>query len=139
MFGAIDASLLFDLAKRAGYMEQLKFDFPPVVYIHPDYACDVPVSYSFDSMSTLSHVDHPAFSALRNTLENRGYIKTERSWSNGDYVTKPFFLNRIYFEEGDKFYCAAAMKWQLQKVCMKHSVSIIRKKNQFKKHLLKMI
>ena len=114
MFGGVSADILLEIAKRNGWMEQTSFDFPPVIYINPEYATDVPVSYCFDSMSTLSYVDHPSFTALRNTLESKGYIKTERSWCNGDVVLKPFFLNRLYFKANEQFPCAAAIKHRIK-------------------------
>lgn len=114
MFGAIDASILLELARREGYREQLKFDFPPVVYIRPELVCDVNTGYSFNNHGYFSSQDHPAFAALRDDLERRGYIKTQRSWSNGDHVLKPFYLNEIYFDEGEQFPCGAAMKYTIE-------------------------
>lgn len=114
MFGGISASLLFDLAKKSGWMEQMEFDFPPVIYIHPSRICSVPVGHSFNNTSSISRVEHPAFENLRTSLASRGYIKIERGWYNGDIVIKPFFLNRVYFDVDDRFPCADAMKWTLE-------------------------
>lgn len=55
-------------------------------------------------------VDHPAFAALREHLGREGYIDIERGCWNGDRVTKPFYLNEVFFDVGKKFVCAAAMK-----------------------------
>lgn len=54
--------------------------------------------------------DHPEFTKLRDQLEQEGYIKTERSWCNGDRVLKPFMLNEWKFKKGHQFSCAVAMK-----------------------------
>lgn len=52
--------------------------------------------------------DHPEFTKLRNRLGAEGFIEIERSWWNGDYVLKPFYLNGRAFKVNDKFPCAAA-------------------------------
>lgn len=62
---------------------------------------------------SISSVDHPEFMALRDQLEQEGYIKTERQWWNGDRVLKPFRLNGVLFRTGEQFASAAAMKWYL--------------------------
>ena len=59
---------------------------------------------------SISNKDHDEFTKLRNQLEELGYIKTERSWWNGDRVLKGFRLNEFCFKKGDKFACAGAMK-----------------------------
>lgn len=53
--------------------------------------------------------DHDEFTRLRNQLEQLGYIKTERSWWNGDCVLKSFKLNGWIIRKGAKFPCAAAL------------------------------
>jgi hypothetical protein len=58
---------------------------------------------------SIGFIDHPKFTELRDKLEMDGYIKTERSWSNGDRVLKPFKLNSITFKKDDKFPCASAL------------------------------
>lgn len=63
---------------------------------------------------SIQSVDHPEFMALRDRLEREGYIKTERQWWNGDRVLKRFRLNGILFRPGEKFACAAAMKFHLE-------------------------
>lgn len=87
--------------------------------INPDYLCDVPVKYGFTTdegvdCSMTAAVDHPAFRELRDHLEHRGFIKTERTWHNGDRVLKPFYLNDRLFEVDEKFCCAAAMGIQFK-------------------------
>lgn len=52
--------------------------------------------------------DHPEFAKLRKQLGELGYIHIENGWVNGDRVLKPFKLNGLILEEGDKFSCAAA-------------------------------
>jgi hypothetical protein len=59
--------------------------------------------------------DHPKFAELRDQLEAQGYIRCERSWSNGDRVLKSFTLNGVPFEPGEQFCCAAAMKYHLER------------------------
>ena len=59
--------------------------------------------------SSTSTVDHPEFQKLRDQLEELGYIKTERSWWNGDIVLKTFNLNGRKFRKGQQFPCAAAL------------------------------
>ena len=81
--------------------------------INPEYLCDVPIKYGFTTdngaeCGITASVDHPAFAELRTHLEHRGFIKTERTWHNGDRVLKPFYFNDRLFEVGEKFPCAAA-------------------------------
>ena len=59
--------------------------------------------------------DSQEFKTLRNQLETEGYIKCERSWSNGDRVLKAFSLNGLKFHKGEKFFCGAAMKYYLNR------------------------
>lgn len=58
--------------------------------------------------------DHPEFARLRDELEQLGYIKTERSWSNGDRVVKAFKLNGLILSRGVQFSCAVAMGCHLR-------------------------
>lgn len=58
--------------------------------------------------------DHPKFTEFRDKLEKLGYIKTERAWSNGDIVLKPFIVNGMKLKKGDKFACACALSIQLK-------------------------
>jgi len=67
------------------------------------------------SSSIYSTEDHPEFARLRDQLEAQGYIRCERSWSNGDRVLKSFSLNDVPFEPGEQFCCAAAMKYHLER------------------------
>lgn len=67
-----------------------------------------------DTWTIRGSQDHPVFANLRNTLEAQGYIRTERSWCNGDRVLEPFKLNGIIFGVGDKFPSAAAMSGELK-------------------------
>lgn len=112
MFNAIPASLLMELAKRDGYMEQLSFDFPPVITIKREYLTSVPMGYNWDGYGMIHSIDHPAFTELRERLGKEGFISIERNWSNGDRVTKPFYLNKIYFDVGERFTCAPALGGQ---------------------------
>jgi len=63
--------------------------------------------------------DHPKFTEFRNKLEKLGYIKTERSWVNGDRALKPFIINGMKLKKGDKFCCACALDIQIS-VYKKH-------------------
>ena len=65
--------------------------------------------------SMYSTMDHPKFSELRDHLEQQGFIRCERNWSNGDRVLKSFSLNGVPFEPGAQFCCAAAMKFHLER------------------------
>ena len=58
--------------------------------------------------------DHPEFKKLRNQLEQDGFIKTERSWWNGDRVLKIFKLNGYEFRIGEQFPCGAAIKMHIE-------------------------
>jgi len=110
MFGAIPAGVIMDLAYASGYREQLRFDqdFPPCIYISRDKLTSVPMGYNWDGFGSISTKDHPAFTELRDRLEQEGFIKTER-WSNGDRVLKPFYLNNMFFDVGEQFSCAPAL------------------------------
>lgn len=110
MFGAISGGVLLEYARMMGYREQLNFldEFPPCIYIDRDKLCNVPIGYSWDDTTTYSTTDHPAFTQLRIRLEKEGYIETQ-TWVNGDRVTKPFYLNNMYFDIGDRFLCAVAL------------------------------
>lgn len=66
-------------------------------------------------MSSLGHIDHPEFTKLRDSLENQGFISTVRNSWNGDRVLKEFMLNGLVFKIGDKFYCAGAMRYHLDR------------------------
>jgi hypothetical protein len=60
-------------------------------------------------------IDHPEFQQLRDKLEELGYIKTERSWCNGDIVLKKFTLNNKHvFKKGRRFLCAAALGFAIK-------------------------
>lgn len=61
----------------------------------------------------ISSIDHPAFTATRNMLEAEGYIRVEYQWNNGDVVLKSFKFNDHWFNEGDQFPCATAMKYRV--------------------------
>ena len=67
------------------------------------------------TFSSHGTVDHPSFTRLRNYLEARGYITTSRVSSNGDKVTKEFYLNDVLFKPGEVFFCASAMEFHLER------------------------
>ena len=62
-----------------------------------------------DKIISHSSKDHPEFNRFREQLGSEGYIHIERGWCNGDRVLKPFTLNGVEFEIGDKFCSACAM------------------------------
>ena len=64
----------------------------------------------YDRSVSISNKDHDEFTKLRNHLEELGYIKTERSWWNGDRILKSFKLNEWTMRKGHKFPSAAAMR-----------------------------
>ena len=111
MFGAIPLDLLMQVAYDNGYREQLNFfdEMPPVIYISRKKLDSVAMGFNWNNSGYISSKDHPAFTELRDRLEHEGYIKTERSWHNGDRVLKPFYLNNMYFDVGEQFSCAPAL------------------------------
>lgn len=58
--------------------------------------------------------DHPEFKKLRDALEEGGFIKTQRSWWNGDSVLKPFSINGAKFRKNEQFPSGAAMSGHLK-------------------------
>jgi hypothetical protein len=58
--------------------------------------------------------DGPEFKALRNQLEELGYITCERMWWNGDRVVKSFKLNGIQFKKDQQFSSGAALKFHME-------------------------
>jgi hypothetical protein len=109
MFNAIPASLLLQMAKDNGYMEQVELDLPPCIYIDESKLTDVAMGFSWNKTGHISTKDHPAFTELRESLNREGYIEMVTNYINGDRALKPFYLNNMYFEEGDQFSCATAM------------------------------
>lgn len=67
-----------------------------------------------DKCRSISSIDHPEFTNLREQLGRDGFIRIERGWWNGDRVLKPFLLNNVKFKKGEQFSCAAAMKFHLK-------------------------
>lgn len=121
----IPASVINDLLDEiAKEPKQLHFDegaFYPCYTIKHEYLTSCNEAFTWVSSTgrgpsgTISKsVDHPAFTALRNHLAVKGYIKIQNGWVNGDRVMMPFSLNEKYFAAGDKFPCANAMKWRLR-------------------------
>lgn len=102
-------------------------DFQPSLPLHTpryrikdEYVCSVPDSIVCEltptgtNWSSSGVTDHPSFTRLRNHLEAKGLIETQRSWSNGDRVLEEFYLNDVLFKAGDTFFCAAAMSHTLK-------------------------
>jgi hypothetical protein len=72
------------------------------------------LKYQHNSIRSTSSDDHPEFKILRNKLEEQGYIKTQRSWWNGDTVLQSFTLNGVKFKKNEQFPCGAAIKYTVQ-------------------------
>ena len=118
MFGAISGSVLLDLAKKGGYMQQLDLLEPvPMIEIDLKYLSNVYIDYRWygDGMGITHSLDHPSFTEIRESLGRKGYIHIERNWSNGDRVLRPFYINRYRFNEGDKFCCAGALHYTIKR------------------------
>lgn len=67
-----------------------------------------------DGVISTGFDDHPEFEKLRNKLERKGYIQTERCWVNGDIVLAPFFLNKLKFKKNERFPCASAIQMRME-------------------------
>jgi hypothetical protein len=122
MFGAIDIGILIELQRQQGigFQESLPF-YIPEFEVPESYFTDIPTGLKWidekgNSGGIISYVDHPGFTALRDMLEHKGLIKTERGWSNGDYVLSEFKLNGKLFTVNEQFPCAAAMKYRIKSV-----------------------
>lgn len=76
---------------------------------NPTHDDIIKILKGYDKSVSISNKDHDEFTKLRDQLEELGYIKTERSWWNGDRVLKGFKLNEWTFLKGEKFCSAAAM------------------------------
>jgi len=72
--------------------------------------------------SVMGTDDSEEFKALRNQLEDEGYIQCQRSWWNGDRVLKKFYLNSVSFDPDDQFLSGAAMKMRLQSARRRENV-----------------
>jgi hypothetical protein len=83
--------------------------------IKPEYLSSCVVEYhrideyDVNIYGTYSTIDHPSFTALREHLGSKGWIRIKREWLNGDVVLKPFELNGHRFEIGDQFSTAGAL------------------------------
>ena len=121
----ISADVLMDIVEQIRKEpKQLHFDedlFAPCYMIKEEYltSCNEAFTWitptgSGPSGTISKSVDHPAFAALRKHLGVRGYIEIQTGWINGDRVTKPFHLNEVPFNVGDKFVCASAMSGHIK-------------------------
>ena len=77
---------------------------------NPSHEDLIKILKGHDKSVSISSKDHDEFTKLRNQLEELGYIKTERSWWNGDRILKSFKLNGWTMRKGHKFPCAAALR-----------------------------
>jgi hypothetical protein len=67
-----------------------------------------------DKCTSISSEDHPEFAKVREQLGKDGYIEIQRSWWNGDRVTKAFTFNGAKFKKGEQFPSGAAMAGHLK-------------------------
>ena len=67
-----------------------------------------------NKIATISTIDHPAFTELRENLQRLGHIEIQRHWWNGDRVLKPFKLNGHQFSKGQQFASASALANQMK-------------------------
>jgi hypothetical protein len=122
----IPNSILLEIAEQLDKEpKQLHLDeqvFPPLFTIKEEYVTELNKAFTWVSSDgngpsgTIAHfVDHPAFAALRKHLDAHGFIKMETGWLNGDVVTKPFYLNEVFFDIGETFFCASAMHYRLKR------------------------
>jgi hypothetical protein len=114
--------MLDDILKQP---KQLHFDedvFYTCFYIKEEYLTSCNEAFTYvkatggGSYGTIAKdVDHPAFAALRKHLSDNGYIQIPDypCW-NGDRVIKSFYLNDVFFREGEKFVCGSAMSGHLK-------------------------
>ena len=122
MYGAVDAGLIMEVARLQGHMWQLNLDLetPPMYTLPMEYFTSFNIGYATVAQNTgsetsfMSNVDHPGFLDFREDLEFGGYIKTA-SGSNGDVVLKRFSMNNIWLEVNDRFLCAPAWKWSVER------------------------
>jgi len=84
------------------------------VHVDPDPEKEVIRRLKYGKCVSFGSDDHPEFAKLRNELEEKGFIKTQRSWWNGDTVLKPFTLNGHKFKTNDRFLSGAAMAGHLK-------------------------
>ncbi len=123
MYGGISADLLVNYARRVGIYMQLELEglhTPEWYFINPEYLTDVVDQLQYYSPCGETHgshgsVDHPSYTRLRKHLAEKNLIHMELGWRNGDRVNKSFYLNNYLMLPGDKFSCAAAMKYTMQK------------------------
>lgn len=117
MFGAVSGSLLMEVARQGGYMTQLSFDLPPMIELPLDCFCDIYMKwkwYDTGPMGVMETTEHPTMKKIRGMLESREYIETV-PWCNGDTVLKPFYINRMLFDVGDRFLSAPALQYTMKK------------------------
>lgn len=77
---------------------------------NPTHEDLIKILKGWDKSVSISSKDHDEFTKLRNQLEELGYIKTQRSWWNGDIILKSFKLNGWTMRKDHKFPCASALR-----------------------------
>jgi hypothetical protein len=119
----IPAWVINDMLATMPKQYHLDLECPPIYKINEEYFTSVNTDFSWinpDGSTAgilASHVDHPAFDALRKHLSSRGYVEIPNyTCVNGDRVLKPFILNGVLFKVGRKFPCASAMSGHLNSI-----------------------
>lgn len=114
--------MLDDIRKEPKQLHFYEDVFYTCFYIKEEYLTSCNEAFTYikatggGSYGTIAKaVDHPAFAALRKHLSNNGYIQIpDYPCLNGDRVIKPFYLNDVFFREGEKFFCSSAMSGHLK-------------------------
>lgn len=118
----IPASVIADMLATMPKQYHLDLECPAIYTIKEEYFTSINTDFSWINPEgskggvLAHHVDHPAFTALRDHLAGRGYIHKETGWINGDRVLKPFILNGVLFKVGKQFPCATAMSGRLNSI-----------------------
>ncbi len=89
----------------------------------PEEMFDI-IKYGPIGMTSSWSEDHPEFAKLRKHLADNGFINMVTNSSNGDTAKKPFKLNGKLFKNGDRFYCACAMKYDMERWMTKRTGSV---------------
>lgn len=119
MLGAVNGSIILDIARRNGCMWQLSIPTAPMFEIDTELLRDLPEKFTYINeegkrTGYWKHAQHPSAKAIWDYLYDNGYVEKGR-WINGDTVLKDFYINRYWFKEGDKFCCSGALKYTLEK------------------------
>lgn len=95
------------------FTPRYRLDPSLITSVHDTIICEQTETGS--NWSSHGSIDHPSFTRLRKHLAHKGYISMWEGVSNGDRVLEEFYLNDVLFRKGDKFFCAAAMSFHLER------------------------